>query len=106
MTLAHLFSGSTSRRHRFTLSGRANSLWTGGYVGTAYGGNNLLGQWLNYTASGYGGNSLLRQRDPRHFRFSILQRVSPDMHADDVIQLEGTWKGRLHARQPYGLNEN
>ena len=77
-----------------------------GYVGSAYGDTNLLGRWSNYAARGHGGNRLLRQRDPHHFRFTILQRVSPDMDAGDVIRLEATWKERLHTRQPYGLNEN
>lgn len=77
-----------------------------GYVGSAYGENNLLGRWTNYATSGHGGNRLLRQRDPRHFRFTILQRVSPDMDADDVIRLEATWKARLHTHQPFGLNDN
>jgi hypothetical protein len=77
-----------------------------GYVGSAYGENNLLGRWLNYAASGHGGNSLLRKRDATKFRFSILQRVSPDMDPDDVIRLESTWKERLHTRLPYGLNDN
>jgi hypothetical protein len=61
-----------------------------GYVGAAYGENNLLGRWQNYAAHGHGGNSLLRQRDPRNFRFTILQRVSPDLDARDVICLEGS----------------
>ena len=77
-----------------------------GYVGSAYGGSNLLGRWRDYAASGHGGNRLLRKRDPRHFRFTILQRVSPDMDVHDVIRLEGTWKERLHTRSPYGLNDN
>jgi hypothetical protein len=77
-----------------------------GYVGSAYGDGNLLGRWLNYAASGHGGNALLRKRDPRHFRFSILQRVGPDTDANDVIRLEGTWKKRLHTGPPYGLNDN
>jgi len=77
-----------------------------GYIGSAYGEMNLLGRWLNYAASGHGGNSLLRKRDAKKFRFSILQRVSPDMDPDDVIKLEGTWKERLHTRSPHGLNEN
>jgi hypothetical protein len=76
------------------------------YVGSAYGGDNLLGRWLNYAARGHGGNALLRQRDPKHFQFSILQRVSPDMDAADVIRLEATWKERLHTRSPAGLNDN
>ena len=77
-----------------------------GYVGSAYGDANLLGRWLYYAASGHGGNRLLRNRDPGHFRFTILQRVSPDMEANDVIRLESAWKDRLHTRQPYGLNDN
>lgn len=77
-----------------------------GYVGSAYGEDNLLGRWLNYAARGHGGNRLLRQRDPRRFRFTILQRVSPDMPASEVIRLEGSWKERLHTREPYGLNDN
>jgi hypothetical protein len=70
------------------------------------GDTNLLGRWKNYAARGHGGNRLLRQRDPRNFRFTILQRVSPDMDADDVIRLEANWKERLHTRQPFGLNDN
>jgi hypothetical protein len=77
-----------------------------GYVGSAYGESNLLGRWLNYAARGDGGNKLLRQRDPRNFRFTILERVSPDMNATDVIQLENSWKRRLHTRVPSGLNDN
>lgn len=77
-----------------------------GYVGSAYGESNLLGRWLSYAARGHGGNKLLRHRDPNSFRFTILQRVSPDMDASEVIRLESTWKQRLHTRDPYGLNEN
>jgi hypothetical protein len=77
-----------------------------GYVGAAYGEANLLGRCLQYEATGHGGNRLLRKRDPANFRISILQRVSPDMDANDVIQLEGSWKDRLHTRAPFGLNEN
>ena len=77
-----------------------------GYVGSAYGESNLLGRWLNYATRGHGGNRLLRQRDPRNYRFTILQRVSPDMVAGDVIRLESSWKQRLHTREPYGLNDN
>ena len=76
------------------------------YVGSAYGASNLLGRWLNYATTGHGGNVLLRQRNPSTFKFAILQRVSPDMEAADVIRLETTWKDRLHTRSPLGLNEN
>jgi hypothetical protein len=77
-----------------------------GYVGSAYGEDNLLGRWQNYAARGDGGNKLLRQRDPRNFRFTILQRVSPDLDANNVVRLEGSWKRRLHTRHPHGLNNN
>jgi hypothetical protein len=77
-----------------------------GYVGSAYGESNLLGRWLAYAEYGHGGNVLLRPRDPSSFQFTILQRVSPDMDSADVIQLESTWKDRLHTRAPIGLNDN
>jgi len=77
-----------------------------GYVGSAYGESNLLGRWLDYANRGDGGNKLLRQREPQNFRFTILQRVSPDMDADDVVRLESSWKRRLHTRHPHGLNDN
>lgn len=77
-----------------------------GYVGSAYGESNLLGRWLNYAARGDGGNKLLRPRDPGNFRFTILQRVSPDMDPADVVQLESSWKRRLHTYAPNGLNDN
>ena len=77
-----------------------------GYVGSAYGEDNILGRWLSYAVSGHGGNRLLRKRDPKNFRFSILQRVSPDMISSDVIHIENTWKERLHTRKPYGPNDN
>lgn len=77
-----------------------------GYVGSAYGEANLYGRWLNYAVHGHGGNKLLKLRDPHNFLFSILQRVSPDMNAGDLIRLETSWKERLHTRQPFGLNDN
>lgn len=77
-----------------------------GYVGSAYGIDNLLGRWRGYAISGHGGNVFLKKRDPGNFQFSILQRLSPDEHVDDVIHLESAWKKRLHTRWPDGLNEN
>lgn len=76
-----------------------------GYVGSAYGTENLLGRWLSYATSGHGGNKELRNRSPENFLFTILQRVSPDMDANDVIRLEDNWKQRLHTRD-FGLNRN
>jgi hypothetical protein len=77
-----------------------------GYVGSAYGSENLLGRWRQYGATGHGGNRLLRQRDPANFRFTILELVSPTMPSEEVQWLESSWKERLHTRQPYGLNDN
>lgn len=76
-----------------------------GYVGSAYGKDNLLGRWKNYALSGHGGNKLLRNRTPENYIFTILQRVSPDMEAEEIIQLESSWKERLHTRT-HGLNDN
>jgi hypothetical protein len=76
-----------------------------GYVGSAYGKENILGRWTNYAASGHGGNRQLRRRDPAHFHFSILERVSPDMEVEDIVQLEISWKMRLSTRS-HGLNDN
>jgi hypothetical protein len=77
-----------------------------GYVGSAYGESNLLGRWLNYAARGDGGNKLLRHREPRNFRFTILELTAPTSLEGKVIQLESSWKRRLHTHAPYGLNDN
>lgn len=75
------------------------------YVGSAYGNDNLLRRWVNYAKSGHGGNKQLKERKPENFVFAILQRVSPDMEINDVIQLEDSWKNRLLTRT-LGLNSN
>lgn len=77
-----------------------------GYVGSAYGDQNLLGRWLNYAASGHGGNKRLRNRDPKNFRFSILQLLSPVDDLPSVVHVETSWKMRLCTRGEHGLNEN
>ncbi len=77
-----------------------------GYVGSASGGDNLLGRWEGYAATGHGGNVLLRSCDPKQLQFSILQRVSPDLPPAEVVEIENTWKKRLHTRAPSGLNDN
>lgn len=77
-----------------------------GYVGSAYGTENLLGRWLNYAKTGHGGNRLLRSRNPENFVFSILQLVPHDTTGEDLVRLESSWKQRLHSRHPTGLNDN
>jgi hypothetical protein len=76
-----------------------------GYVGSAYGKENLHGRWCNYAESGHGDNTKLLNRNPENFWFSILERVSPDAEEVDVISKENTWKDRLHTRK-FGLNGN
>jgi hypothetical protein len=76
-----------------------------GYVGSAYGAENILGRWLNYAASGHGGNKLLKNRDPSTFVFSILELAKPSATSEEVIYLEENWKKRLHTRD-VGMNEN
>ena len=78
-----------------------------GYVGSAYGSENLFGRWRNYANLGHGGNRLLRERNPEHFHFTILELVAPTLEADEVVRRENTWKERLHTRKEYGgLNDN
>jgi hypothetical protein len=68
-----------------------------GYVGAAYGQDNLLGRWRSYAHSGHGGNKKLRNRKP--------QIVAHDMEPEEVQSLEAGWKDRLHTRE-FGLNDN
>lgn len=76
----------------------------GGYVGSAYGHDNILGRWRNYASTGHGGNVGLRDSKAEDLRFSILQRTSPDLEADEIVRLESSWKERLHTRLQ--LNRN
>lgn len=76
-----------------------------GYVGSAYGKDNILGRWQHYAKNPDGGNNLLKGRDRENFIFTILERTSPDAAPDAVIQCENSWKERLHTRE-YGLNDN
>lgn len=46
-----------------------------GYVGSAYGSENLLQRWLGYAATGHGANPHLKMRDRQNFQFTILERV-------------------------------
>ena len=77
-----------------------------GYVGAAYGTENLLGRWRDYGESGHGDNRLLLERDPRNFRFSVLEILKSDAKQADVAARETSWKKRLQTRAPYGLNAN
>jgi len=76
-----------------------------GYVGAAYGPENLYGRWLTYSKCGHGGNAKMKGRNPDDLRFSILQILPHDMNVDEVQQIEKSWKDRLHTRE-FGLNGN
>lgn len=73
------------------------------YVGSAYGEQNLLGRWLEHVSGERGVTVGLASRDPSTFRFSVLERVSPDAQPHEVIRLEQTWMTRLHTVR-FGLN--
>ncbi len=75
------------------------------YVGSAYGEQNLFGRWIQHVAQDFGVTVGLAGRDPANFRFSILQRLNPDMEPREVVSIENSWKIRLHTHD-FGLNEN
>lgn len=76
-----------------------------GYIGAAYGEDNMLGRWRNHVAGDHGVTAELQMRDPTGFRFSILELVSPTATPDEVLTMENSWKERLHTRT-FGLNKN
>jgi len=76
-----------------------------GYVGAAYGDDNLLHRWLEYHRTGDGGNRRLLGRDPQQFAYSVLQLTARDTPIAEVQELERSWKLRLHTRE-HGLNDN
>jgi hypothetical protein len=77
-----------------------------GYVGSAYGVENIFGRWSNYSKTLHGNNKLLRQCDAKNLVFSILEIDSHARERDEIIVKESSWKRRLHTRHPNGLNAN
>ena len=74
------------------------------YIGSAYGDDtNMLGRWKAHVAGDIGVTAKLKARKSENFRFSILERASPDMPAAEVIALEHTWMKRLQTVE-FGLN--
>lgn len=73
------------------------------YVGAAYGAQNLLGRWRAHVAGDRGVTIELALRNPASFRFSILQRLDPDLAPDQVIGIEHDWIRRLDTMRN-GLN--
>jgi hypothetical protein len=75
-----------------------------GYVGSAYGEENLYGRWLNYTKNGNGGNKLLKDLKPENLLFTILERASPDETIEGLVEKENRWKETLHTRLQLNAN--
>lgn len=75
-----------------------------GYVGSAYGANNLIGRWDYYAQTGHGDVVGLLDRDPNNFTFSILERVAPGADVAEVVAIENSWMKRLHTNAPDGMN--
>lgn len=69
-----------------------------GYVGSACGGENLIGRSRNYADTGHGGNIGLRGSRPDDLRFSILKLTVPTAAPDVFFGREKLWKQRLHTR--------
>jgi hypothetical protein len=76
------------------------------YVGSAYGEENILGRWRAHVRRDQGVTVELSKRDPRDFRFSILELLAPNAVLEDVVIREGSWKERLATRILGGLNKN
>lgn len=75
------------------------------YIGSASGVDNLFGRWKAHVGGAKGITAELARRDPGNFRFSILERLHPDLPSDAVIAVERNWKWRLDTLA-HGLNRN
>lgn len=75
------------------------------YVGSAYGAENLHSRWQAHVRGEKGITAELAKRFSSGFRFSILERTSPDLPAEEVIAIEQNWKARLDT-VTHGLNCN
>ena len=76
------------------------------YVGSASGGDGLLGRWRSY-ADGHGGNVGLKElaHGADQYDVRILETVGTSATTDDVYSLETLWKMKLGSRAK-GLNRN
>ena len=76
-----------------------------GYVGSAYGEENILQRWRTHARLG-GDAKLLRRCNPENLIFSILEVDSHVRVAEEIREKERSWKRRLHTLSPSGLNAN
>lgn len=79
------------------------------YVGSAYGGNMILGRWQSYVKNGNGGNVELKKLSLEHiqefFRYSILDIFKSTTDDNVIIERESWWKETLLTRK-FGYNIN
>ena len=68
------------------------------YIESAYGGDKYC-RCFNYVLSVNEGIKELRgHQDPSRFEFSILEVIPHKSSAEEVIQLENRWKGKMEIR--------
>lgn len=76
------------------------------YVGSAKGGDSLLGRWMEYATDGHGGNLGLKaagKTGRRTYQVSVLEVVDENTPDETIEQTESYWKTKLLSRQ-FGLN--
>ena len=76
-----------------------------GYVGSAYGEENILQRWRAHFRTG-GDAKYLRQCNSEDLVFSILEIDSHVREHSEIRDKERSWKRRLHTLYPDGLNAN
>jgi len=74
------------------------------YVGSAKGGDGLLGRWQAYRGGRSGGNLGLKGATGP-YTVSVLQTVDPAMSDETIERIESLWKQKLGARE-IGHNRN
>ena len=75
-----------------------------GYVGSAYGDENIWQRWSTHAKRG-GDAKKLKHCDPRNFVFTILEVTNHEMTVDEIVKIEINWTLRLHTIA-HGLNDN
>ncbi|MFJ7978996.1 GIY-YIG nuclease family protein [Lysinibacillus xylanilyticus] len=81
------------------------------YVGSATGGDSLLGRWKSYVENGHGGNKGLRSLDfdyiKENFEYSILEVFPGKIDDNKIIAREQWWKKILQStEEEFGYNKN
>lgn len=79
------------------------------YVGSAYGGNMMLGRWKSYVNTGHGDNVELKKLEfnyiKQNFQYSILDIFKSTVDDQIILSRESWWKSVLQTRK-FGYNKN